>query len=111
MRESTASGKRLLLNRNVASTTVGRMRAQDIRAVHLGRLYGDLLADGRRQAIDEHGSGLAASTVRLVHSMLSAAFSRAVKRGDLASNPCSRATPPGASTDETPTWSLGELQE
>src|SRR5262249_21130194 len=71
----------------------------------------DLLADGRRQATERRGPGLAASTVRLVHSMLSAAFGRAVKRSDLATNPCSRATPPGPSTDETPSWSLAELQE
>jgi integrase len=110
MRESTAAGKRELFNRNV-KPTLGRMRAQDLRASHLDTLYADLLANGRRRATARHGPGLGPSTVRLVHALLSGTFNRAVRRGDLATNPCARATPPGASTDETPTWSLVELQE
>jgi integrase len=38
-------------------------------------------------------------------------FNRAVKRGDLESNPCTRATPPPAPARETQTWSLAEAQE
>jgi integrase len=42
--------------------------------------------------------------------MLSGVFRRAMKRGDLASNPCQRATPPASVTNETPTWEISETQ-
>jgi integrase len=110
MRTSTASGYRVLFGRNVAPT-IGDLRAQDIDARRLNALYADLLTSGRREATERRGKGLAPATVRLVHSLLSGCFARAVKAGSLAQNPCSRATPPGASTAETPTWSLAELRE
>jgi integrase len=109
MRTSTASGYRVLFGRNVAPT-FGDLRAQDVDARRLNALYTDLLTNGRREATERRGEGLAPATVRLVHSLLSGCFARAVKAGSLAQNPCSRATPPGASTAETPTWSLDELR-
>jgi integrase len=48
--------------------------------------------------------------VKLIHAMLSGVFRRAVKRGDLATNPCARADVPAAQAPETPTWSLNETQ-
>jgi integrase len=37
-------------------------------------------------------------------------FSRGVKPGDVAVNPCRRASPPAAQTSETPVWTLEETQ-
>jgi integrase len=110
MRASTAAGYLTLFDRNVAPA-IGNVRAQDLRAGHLDALYGSLLTGGRRQATGHRGEGLSPTTVHLVHSMLSGVFNRAVKRGDLATNPCARATPPSSQTPETPSWSLAELQQ
>jgi hypothetical protein len=59
----------------------GHMRAENLRSNHLDRLYGDM-----------RKKGLASSTIRQTANMLSGVFKRAVKRGDLAENPCKRAT-------------------
>jgi hypothetical protein len=109
MRPSTADGYRRLLDWYVRPA-FGGLRAQELRASHLDAFYAELLADGRRQDRSQRKPGLSAATVRLIHSMLSGAFARAVKRGDVAANPCQRATPPAPQTPETVSWSLAELQ-
>jgi integrase len=53
---------------------------------------------------------LSAGTVATVHAVLSGMFSRGVKPGDVAVNPCRRASPPAAQTSETPVWTLEETQ-
>jgi integrase len=110
LRPSTIDGYRRLLDAHVRPA-IGGIRAQELRASHLDTLYGSLLAGGRRQATGKRGKGLSPATVRLVHSMLSGAFSRASKRGDVAANPCQRATPPASQTPETATWSIDQLRE
>jgi integrase len=82
-----------------AAPAFGHVRAQDLRADHLDRLFGDM-----------RKKGLASSTVRQTANMLSGVFKRAVKRGDLAENPCKRATPPASEVEETASWSLAELR-
>jgi integrase len=109
MRASTADMYRRFLDWLVRPA-LGGVRAQDLRAGHLNRLYGDLLTEGRRQATDSRGKGLSHATVRSVHTMLSGAFGRAVKSGEMATNPCQRAKPPKPQTPETASWSLTELQ-
>lgn len=89
---------------------IGAMRAQEVRASDLNRLYGDMLTDGRARARSRRGSGLGPGTVAAVHALLSGVFTRAVKRGDVASNPCQRATPPAAHAAETPVLSLAQTQ-
>jgi integrase len=98
LRASTVDTYRQLVGRYIAPR-VGSLRAQELRASQLDALYGDLLE-----------KGLSPSTVDLVHSTGSGAFSRAVKRGDVTENPFRRATPPAVRTRETASWSLPELR-
>src|SRR5215207_1772347 len=79
MRPSTADGYRRLLDAYVREG-IGAIRAQELRASHLDRFYGDLLEGGRRLAAGTRGAGLAPSSVRLIHAFVSGEFSRAVKR-------------------------------
>jgi integrase len=106
---STAYTNRRLFDRYV-KPRLGGVRAQELRSGDLDRLYGDMLAAGRRHARGRRGSGLSAGTVATVHAMLSGVFTRAVKRGDVAVNPCRRASPPAANPSETPVWTLSETQ-
>jgi len=71
-----------------AGPAFGRLRAQDLRAEHLDRLFGNMRT-----------KGLAASTARQLYNMLSGVFRRAVKRGDVETNPCKRATPPSSQVE------------
>ena len=97
LRPSTAEQYRRQFATHV-SPAFGRVRAQ-LRASRLDALYADML-----------DRGLAAPTVRQLHNALSGVFRRALKRGDLAVNPCQRATPPKDETPEKATWSLAETQ-
>src|SRR5262249_27911025 len=81
-RGSTKDVYRRMLDQYVRGA-IGRLRAQDLSAGHLDRLYGDMLADGQSPA-----------TVQLVHAMISGAYKRALKRGEVSANPCPLATPP-----------------
>ncbi len=101
MKSSTAYTYRRLFDRYV-KPRLGAVRAQDLRASDLDALYGDLLTGGRRHATIRRGAGLSAGTVTTVHAVLSGMFSRGVKPGDVAVNPCRRASPPAAQTSETP---------
>jgi integrase len=109
MRPSTAELYRRLTDRHVRDG-IGRLRAQDLRASHLDSFYGDLLTGGRRRATGEHGEGLLPGTVALVHKMLSGAFTRAAKCGDVASNPCRLASSPSAAPAETRSWTIDEAR-
>jgi hypothetical protein len=91
-------------NETHVKPTIGNLRAADLTARDLNRLYADMRTGGRRPAVS-------AATVQLLHAMGSGAYTRAVKRGDLTDNPFKRATPPASDTAETPTWSLAELQQ
>jgi integrase len=95
---SSADTYRQALKRHI-KPTIRNLRAQDLRASQLDALYGDLSA-----------KGLSPATVNQVHTTLSGPFSRAVKRGDVAENPCRRASPPEKQTPETPSWSTAELR-
>jgi len=110
MRPATAEMYRRLFARYIREP-LGGMLAQELRASHLDRLYGDMLADGRRQARSRRGAGLMPGTVATTHAMLSGMFNRAMKRGDVPSNPCKRAFPPTAQAAETPVWSLEQTQK
>jgi integrase len=110
MKPSTAYTYRRLFDRYV-KPRLGRIRAQELRPSQLDALYGDLLNDARHYARSRRGPGLARGTVATVHAMLSGVFSRAAKRGDLALNPCQRASAPSARAAETPVLSLEQTQE
>jgi integrase len=98
LRPSTGEQYRRQFATHVAPA-FGHVRAQELRPSRLDALYGDMRA-----------ADLAPSTVRQCHNMLSGVFRRAVKRGELAMNPCQRATPPKDATPEKATWSLPETQ-
>lgn len=65
---------------------------QDLKAVHLNKLYAHLLADGR---VDGQG-GLSATTVRRVHAILRKALNDAMRWGLLQRNVTGSADPPPA---------------
>jgi integrase len=110
MKPTTAYTYRRLFGRHV-KPRLGAMRAQELRSGDLDLLYGDMLAGRRHHARSRRGLGLKPGTVAAVHAMLSGVFSRAVKRGDLSSNPCRRASPPTAQAPETPVLSREQTRE
>ncbi len=69
---------------------IGAIGLQKLAPTHLNKLYGDLLAGGRR---DGKGS-LSQRTVRYVHIILHKALKDAVRWGRLVKNPADLADPP-----------------
>jgi integrase len=86
---------------------IGHVELRNVTPPMLNKRYGELLAgDGERQP-------LAASTVRLVHTLARQALADAVKWGRLARNPADSADPPSASaakSKEMATWDRDQLR-
>jgi integrase len=77
--------------RNHITPNIGQMRLTDVRAVDLDGLYSRLTH-----------KGLGPARVRQAHTVLSSAFSQAVKWELVRYNPCVNATPPLSSSVGAP---------
>ncbi len=89
-RPSTIAGYRHPINHD-ALLAVGRVDLQALTALHLDRLYAELL-----------GRGLAMSTVRKVHAVVGKASSDAERKGFANRNVARLATPPAHSASRAP---------
>ncbi len=69
--------------------TLGRMKLDALRKIHLDRLYASLL-----RAKPDGGAGLAPSSVRRVHAVLHAALEEAVRGELITRNPAAHANKP-----------------
>jgi integrase len=95
---------RLYLELEVASKPLASVTGQDLNA-----LYRRLLRNGRRD-----GRGLSARTVRYLHTILSRAFSDAVRAGAIEVNPARSADPPSPRASRAQifdVWSPSELAQ
>ena len=82
---------------------IGGVQLQALDPAHLNRLYGDLLAHGRR---DGRG-GLSPRTVRYIATIIGAALDDAVRWGRVSRNVARLANPPSTSVARAPamkTW-------
>jgi integrase len=108
LRESTWSSYKGELERHVIPR-LGGIALQRLNAVHLNKLYAELLASGR---IDGNG-GLSPRTVRYIHTVLRKAFKDAVRWGRLERNVADLADPPRragqAASRHMRTWSWDDL--
>jgi integrase len=107
LRPSTIDGYR----RNVAyvTPTLGAVRLDQLTAMHLDRLYSQLLATGRRQRL----GGLSQRSVRYIHVVIHKALSDAVRKGILARNVAASADPPSNKSTrpkEMAWWKPAELK-
>lgn len=86
---------------------IGRIPLQRLRADDLDGLYSTLLTSGKRD-----GSGLSASSVRLVHATLHSALRDAVRKGAIDRNVAEAADPPAASRSarDVRVWTSDELR-
>ncbi|MSO78182.1 MAG: site-specific integrase [Acidimicrobiia bacterium] len=104
IRPTTAENYGYLLATRIAPT-LGNLLVQDLRPDHIDGLYGTLLARGGRG-----GRPLAASTVRLVHGLVSGTLSWAYRKGIVRQNVAARATVPAQVRSEKPTWTALQVE-
>lgn len=107
LRPSTVASYETMLRLHVDSD-LGATELSRVGGRHLNQLYGALLREGRR---DRRG-GLSARTVRYLHTILSRAFSDAVRAGHISVNPATAADPPSPRATKAPVfpvWSPAEL--
>lgn len=110
--EKTYRDRRLNVDKYIVPR-IGSVRLQELSAVHLNRLYADLLAEGRTQS----PGGLSPTTVRNIHVQLHKALSDAVKWGRAEHNPAQHADPPSTRTvvarrkAAMRTWTAAELAQ
>lgn len=107
LRPSTIDGYR----RNVAYVTpkIGAVRLDQLTAMHLDRVYSELLASGRRQRT----GGLSPRSVRYIHVVIHKALADAVRKGILARNVAASADPPSNKSTrpgEMAWWKPAELK-
>jgi integrase len=84
---------------------IGHHKTADVTPELLDAFYIRLTGEGGRT-----GEGLSPRSVRLVHTILSKAFSDGMRRGTLSQNPASRATAPKQRRREFKTWNAAELR-
>lgn len=84
---------------------MGHHKTADVTPELLDAFYVRLTREGGRK-----GEGLSPRSVRLVHTILSKAFSDGMRRGTLAKNPASRATAPKQRRREFMTWTAPQLR-
>jgi integrase len=110
LRESTWQSYQGELGRHVIPH-LGGVKLQKLNAVHLNRLYAQLLADGRT---DGKG-GLSPRTVRYIHTVIRKALSDAVRWGRIERNVADLADPPRRNGHEADrhmrTWSRAQLRK
>jgi integrase len=107
LRPSTIESYRTMLGLHV-DDALAATRLPLVTARNLNDLYGRLLRDGRR---DGNG-GLAARTVRYLHTLLNKALADAVRVGHVPINPAAAADPPSPRATRAPVfpvWSPREL--
>lgn len=78
---------------------IGQVRLQALSGGHLNGLYGEL-----------EQAGLSASSVRLVHAVLSRSLRDAVRWGKLPRNPAAMADPPARARSRASSWTAAELR-
>lgn len=84
---------------------IGSMKLQDVRPIHVEKLYAQLLAEPRA-----NGEYLSPKTVLYIATILKTAFKYAVDvTGSLATNPVSKVRPPKAMSKNFTPWTLTEL--
>lgn len=109
VRRNTVDSYRRNLENHVVPR-IGSVKLHQVDAGTLNGLYEQLLREGRR---DGRG-GLAARTVRYIHTMLHRAFKDAVRWGRLGRNPADAADPPtaghGGARAEITTWDAETLR-
>lgn len=87
---------------------LGKLRLEQLTGTRLTALYRQLEREGRADGT----GGLAARTVRYVHTIIHAGLRAAVRDGRLSFNPADKATPPSAREAQSPemhTWTGEEL--
>lgn len=80
--------------------TLGRKRLNELRPQVIEAFYDDMRA-----------TGLAESTVRQVHAILTKSLKDAVRIGVLGRTPMDRVNPPGTETDEREQWTLEQATQ
>jgi integrase len=88
--------------------TIGPIPLQDVTGDHLDRLYSELLTTGRPGA---EGDPLSRKTVRNLHGLLKKAFSDAIRKKKLRSNPADATDTIELNTPEQKAWTTEELQQ
>lgn len=83
---------------------LGCIKLRSLNAVHLDRLYGELLRSGRRRPSARQTTGLSTTTVRAVHVTISAALTHAVRKSILSRNVARLADPPSPAEHEQQVW-------
>jgi integrase len=96
LRPSTVDGYRRCLL--YVTPVLGGRRLDHVTAGDLDRLYSDLLTSGLRQ----RQGGLSPRSVRYVHTVLQKALGDAVRKGELARNVATMASPPSAKSTRAP---------
>jgi integrase len=99
LRPSTVDGYRRCLL--YVTPALRAKRVDKLTASDLDVLYSDLLASGRRQA----EGGLSPRSVRYCHTVIQKALGDAVKKGELARNVATSASPPSAKSTKAPEMS------
>jgi integrase len=110
VRASTMAGYRKHYRVHIAPSRLGAMKLADITKDDLNRFYRELERSGRKDAGHE-GEGLAPSTVRHIHVLISQIMAAALEDGLIRANPAKKATPPTkleAAPPEMSTWSAAE---
>jgi integrase len=105
LKPSTAKSYRELVGWYVRPR-IGRVRLDDLNALHLSNLYADLIADG---AVRSEG-GVSASTVRGVHRVLRKALNDAVLWGLLARSPLLGVKPPRCESRKMRWWTPQQVR-
>ncbi len=111
---STIASYRIIIRCHV-KPYIGDVPLASLTTARLDALYRQLEREGRRDTKGElAGKGLGPSTVRYVHTVLSAALAAAVSAGQLRANPAAKAHPPTekqvkAQQREMHPWTAGQL--
>jgi integrase len=111
---STIASYRIIIRCHV-KPYIGDVPLASLTTARIDALYRQLEREGRRDTKGElAGKGLGLSTVRYVHTVLSAALAAAVSAGQLRANPAAKAHPPTgkqvkAQQREMHPWTTGQL--
>jgi integrase len=111
---STIASYRIIIRCHV-KPYIGDVPLASLTTARIDALYRQLEREGRRDTKgDLAGKGLGPSTVRYVHTVLSAALAAAVNAGQLRANPAAKAHPPTekqvkAQQREMQPWTAGQL--
>ena len=103
LRPSTHAAYETHIRRYLAPR-LGGLPLEQLRPVHIERMYRDL-------ASDEHGRALSVSTLHRVHATLMSALNTAVKRGLIDRNPAATVELPRRTRTQQQVWSPEEVRE